>query len=68
MELGAFISLEDISCDLPTYTEHVIGIEMDPPLRAAYRQLEEDVRSAPQGTSRQSLGDERGPQCALNVP
>ena len=31
MELGAFISLEDISCDLPTYTEHVIGIEMDPP-------------------------------------
>jgi hypothetical protein len=46
MELGAFISLEDISCDLPTYTEHVIGIEMDPPLRAAYRQLEEDIKRA----------------------
>ena len=50
MGLGAFISLEDIACDLPTYTEEVIGVEMDPPLRAAYRQLEEDVKRA------QSLG------------
>jgi hypothetical protein len=46
MELGAFISLEDISCDLPAYTEEVIGVEMDAPLGTAYRQLEEDVKSA----------------------
>ena len=59
MELGAFISLEDISCDLPTYTEHVIGIEMDPPLRAAYRQLEEDVRSA--------LKEHRGSHSVMSV-
>ena len=59
MELGAFISLEDISCDLPTYTEEVIGVEMDPPLRAAYRQLEEDVKSA--------LKEHRGNHSVMSV-
>ena len=59
MELGAFISLEDISCDLPTYTEEVIGIEMDPPLRAAYRQLEEDVKRA--------LKEHRGNHSVMSV-
>ena len=46
MDLGAFIFLEDISCELPSYTEEVIGVEMDVPLQVAYRQLEEDVKSA----------------------
>ena len=59
MELGAFISLEDISCDLPTYTEEVIGVEMDPPLRAAYRQLEENVKRA--------LKEHRGNHSVLSV-
>jgi len=59
MELGAFISLEDISCDLPTYTEEVIGVEMDPPLRTAYRQLEEDVKRA--------LKEHRGNHSVMSV-
>jgi len=59
MELGAFISLEDISCDLPTYSEEVIGVEMDPPLCAAYRQLEEDVKRA--------LKEHRGNQSVMSV-
>ena len=59
MELGAFISLEDISCDLPTYTEEVIGVEMDPPLRAAYRQLEDDVKRA--------LKEHRGNHSVMSV-
>ena len=46
MELAAFISLEDIACDLPPYTEEVVGVEMDPPLRGAYSRLEESVKSA----------------------
>ena len=59
MELGAFISLEDISCDLPTYTEEVIGVEMEPALRAAYRQLEDDVKRA--------LKEHRGTQSVMSV-
>jgi hypothetical protein len=59
MELGAFVSLEDISCDLPSYTEEVIGIEMDPPLRSAYHQLEEDVKRA--------LKDHRGNHSVMSV-
>lgn len=59
MELGAFISLQDISCDLPTYTEEVIGVEMDPPLRAAYRQLEEDIKRA--------LKEHRGNHSVMSV-
>jgi hypothetical protein len=59
MGLGAFISLEDISCDLPTYTEEVIGVEMDPPLRAAYHQLEEDVKRA--------LKEHRGNHSVMSV-
>ena len=46
MSLGAFISLEDISDALPPYREEVIGVEMDPPLRDAYKKLEEDVKKA----------------------
>ena len=59
MELGAFISLEDISCDLPTYTEEVIGVAMDPPLGTAYRQLEEDVKRA--------LKEHRGNHSVMSV-
>ena len=46
MSLGAFISLEDISEALPPYREEVISVEMDPPLVAAYKKLEEDVKKA----------------------
>jgi hypothetical protein len=46
MDLGAFVSLEDISDALPPYTEEVIGVEMDPPLQRAYEQLEEDIKNA----------------------
>lgn len=46
MSLAAFLSLEDISCELPPYIEDVIGVEMDPLLRDAYRKLEEDVKRA----------------------
>jgi superfamily II DNA or RNA helicase len=59
MELAAFISLEDIACDLPPYTEEVIGVEMDPPLRAAYGRLEEAVKSA--------LKEHRGNHSVMSV-
>ena len=40
MELGAFVSLEDISSELPAYREEVIGVDMDEPLAKAYADLE----------------------------
>jgi hypothetical protein len=46
MELAAFISLEDIACDLPSYTEEVIGVPMDPALQSAYSRLEDAVKGA----------------------
>jgi hypothetical protein len=46
MSLAAFVSLEDISAELPPYTEQVIGVPMDPPLRAAYQALEEQIKAA----------------------
>jgi hypothetical protein len=46
MSLGAFISLEDISAALPPYREEVVTVEMDVPLRDAYKKLEEDVKKA----------------------
>jgi hypothetical protein len=46
MSLGAFISLEDISEALPPYREEVISVETDPPLRDAYKKLEEDIKRA----------------------
>ena len=46
MSLAAFVSLEDISGELPPYTEQVIGVPMDPPLRAAYQALEEQIKAA----------------------
>ncbi|MFZ0884088.1 MAG: DEAD/DEAH box helicase [Candidatus Acidiferrales bacterium] len=46
MGLAAFISLEDISEALPPYREEVVSVEMDDPLKQAYKRLEEDVKTA----------------------
>jgi hypothetical protein len=46
MSLAAFVSLDDISSRLPPYTEEVIGVPMDPRLRAAYKALEDDIKNA----------------------
>jgi len=59
MSLGAFISLEDISEALPPYREEVISVEMDPPLKEAYKKLEEDVKTA--------LKEHRGNQSVMSV-
>jgi Helicase conserved C-terminal domain len=59
MSLGAFISLEDISEALPPYREEVVSIEMDAPLKQAYKKLEEDVKAA--------LKEHRGNQSVMSV-
>jgi len=59
MSLGAFISLEDISEALPPYGEEVVSIDMDPPLKEAYKRLEEDVKKA--------LKEHRGNQSLMSV-
>lgn len=46
MNLAAFVSLEDISDALPPYTEEVVSVEMDPALKKAYIDLENDIREA----------------------
>ena len=46
MELGAFVSLEDISDALPPYEEEVVTVEMDAALGQAYKELEEDIKAA----------------------
>ena len=46
MSLAAFVSLEDISAELPPYTEQVIGVPMDASLQAAYQALEEQIKAA----------------------
>lgn len=46
MDLAAFVSLEDISAELPPFSEEVISVPMDAPLRLAYEKLEEDVKKA----------------------
>jgi len=46
MELGAFVSLEDISSELPQYREEVIGVDMDEPLAKAYADLESQIKDA----------------------
>ena len=46
MDLGAFVSLEDISANLPPYTEEVISVPMDKPLAEAYEKLEQDIAAA----------------------
>ena len=46
MSTTAFLSLEDISDNLPRYDESVISVDMDDALQQAYEKLEEDIRSA----------------------
>jgi hypothetical protein len=46
MDLAAFVSLEDISGELPPFREEVISVPMDTPLQLAYQKLEEDVKAA----------------------
>jgi hypothetical protein len=46
MNTTAFLSLEDISDNLPRYDESVISVEMDEELEKAYDCLEEDIRAA----------------------
>src|SRR3984893_17171280 len=46
MDIGAFVSLEDISANLPPYTEEVISVPMDKPLAEAYAVLEQDIAAA----------------------
>jgi len=59
MDLGAFVSLEDISDALPPYDEQVVSVEMDPPLTAAYQELEEDIKAA--------LKEHRGNQSVVSI-
>jgi hypothetical protein len=46
MSSTAFLSLEDISDNLPRYEESVISVDMDETLQKAYEQLEEEIRAA----------------------
>lgn len=46
MESTAFITLEDISDQLPAYEETVLSIEMDKALANAYEAVEEDIKQA----------------------
>jgi hypothetical protein len=46
MNMAAFVSLEDISEALPPYNEEVISVEMDPLLKKAYADLEDDIKQA----------------------
>ncbi len=59
MDFAAFLSLEDISNALPLYREEVVAVEMDPELKAAYEDLERDVK--------QAFRDHRGSQSVLST-
>ncbi len=59
MDFAAFLSLEDISDALPSYREEVVSVEMDPELKAAYEDLERDVK--------QAFRDHRGNQSVLST-
>jgi len=59
MSLGAFLSLEDISDALPPYQEEVVSVEMDPALKEAYEDLEQDIKEA--------LREHRGNQSVISV-
>jgi len=59
MELAAFVSLEDVSSELPSFHEEVISVAMDQPLEIAYRKLEDDIKAA--------LKQHRGNQSVLST-
>jgi superfamily II DNA or RNA helicase len=44
MESTAFVSLEDIAKDLPSYNEYPIAVEMDKELEDAYRTIEREIK------------------------
>jgi hypothetical protein len=46
IDIGAFVSLEDISANLPPYSEEVVNVPMDKRLAEAYAKLEEDITAA----------------------
>jgi superfamily II DNA or RNA helicase len=46
MQLCAFVFLEDISGELPSYEETYLSVPMDPPMREAYHELEDEIRKA----------------------
>ena len=46
MQLCAFVFLEDISGELPPYEESYLSVPMDPLMLAAYRELEDAIRTA----------------------
>jgi hypothetical protein len=46
MESTAFITLEDISDQLPSYEETVLSVDMDPALSDAYKVLEKEITEA----------------------
>jgi hypothetical protein len=46
MESTAFVSLEDISDQLPPYEEQIIPVNMDKELAKAYGKVENDIRDA----------------------
>jgi len=46
MDIGAFVSLEDISANLPPYTEEVVSVPMEKPLAEAYENLEKEIAEA----------------------
>ncbi len=59
MDFAAFLSLEDISDALPPYREEVVPVGMDPELKAAYEDLERNVK--------QAFRDHRGNQSVLST-
>lgn len=59
MSLGTFVSLEDISDALPPYQEEIVSVEMDQPLKEAYEDLEQDIKTA--------LREHRGNQSVISV-
>jgi SNF2 family DNA or RNA helicase len=63
MHMAAFVSLEDISDALPPYQEQVLSVEMDPALRQAYADIENDIREA----IRQNPGNASVISTALNT-
>ena len=46
MESTAFITLEDISDQLPSYKETVLSVDMDPALSDAYKVIEKEIAEA----------------------
>jgi superfamily II DNA or RNA helicase len=59
MQLCAFVFLEDISGELPAYEETYLSVTMDPLLREAYGELEDDIR--------QALKEHRGNRSVLST-